>query len=198
MKKFGVQALGELLEGYAKEKGITFSKHDYMKQPGNYGGSTTYTFYQMGNKYGVVRYTTVPGAPRLNNLTFFVTEKPELTEKALAGVQMIDSAYEVRDVLDRVEFKQAEATQPTEKTKKWTKAQIDKFVNSVRGDLRGEGMSDDQAYDMAKNILYNENGLEDSIKKELKVTDVVGWLADKIYAKGGFIGLDFNYGIGGL
>ena len=58
-----------------------------------------------------------------------------------------------------------------------TKESIDKLVKELVSDGRHP---DDQAYDIAQNILFDEEGLEAGIRKHFKVADPTGWLTDRI------------------
>lgn len=61
--------------------------------------------------------------------------------------------------------------------KTWTKAKLDKFVKDLTVDGRH---GDDAAFDIADGILSSEEGLKEAIKKFYSVSDVQGWLANKI------------------
>ena len=58
-----------------------------------------------------------------------------------------------------------------------TKESIDKLVKELVSDGRHP---DDQAYDIAQGILFDEEGLEAGIRKHFKVADPIGWLTDRI------------------
>ena len=58
-----------------------------------------------------------------------------------------------------------------------TKESIDKLVKELVSDGRHP---DDQAYDIAQGILFDEEGLEAGIRKYFRVSDPTGWLADRI------------------
>ena len=58
-----------------------------------------------------------------------------------------------------------------------TKESINKLVKELVSDGRHP---DDQAYDIAQGILFDEEGLEAGIRKHFKVADPVGWLTDRI------------------
>mgnify|MGYP003975526315 CR=1 FL=1 len=57
------------------------------------------------------------------------------------------------------------------------KKQIDELVNELT--LDGP-IGDAEAFDIADSILFEEEGLEEGIKKHFNVVDVQGWLANKI------------------
>lgn len=62
----------------------------------------------------------------------------------------------------------------------WTKAELDKFVKDLTADGRHP---DDEAFDIADGILADSDGekLKAAVKKFYpNVTDVQGWLANKI------------------
>ena len=57
------------------------------------------------------------------------------------------------------------------------KKQIEKLVN----DLILDGpIGDNEAFEIAYNILYDEKGLEEGINKHFGASDAQGWLANKI------------------
>ena len=58
-----------------------------------------------------------------------------------------------------------------------TKESIDKLVKELVSDGRHP---DDQAYDIAQGILFDEEGLEAGIIKHFRVADPIGWLTDRI------------------
>jgi hypothetical protein len=58
-----------------------------------------------------------------------------------------------------------------------SKKDIDKLVKELVADGRH---GDDAAFDIADGILFDEEGLEAGIKKHYRVSDVQGWLADRI------------------
>ena len=58
-----------------------------------------------------------------------------------------------------------------------SKKQIVELVNDLTSDGRH---GDDAAFDIADGILFDEAGLEASIKKHFGVRDAQGWLANKI------------------
>ena len=57
------------------------------------------------------------------------------------------------------------------------KKQINELVNELT--LDGP-IGDTEAFDIAECILYDENGLEEGIKKHFGVKDAQGWLANQI------------------
>jgi len=57
------------------------------------------------------------------------------------------------------------------------KKQIDELVNELT--LDGP-IGDAEAFDIADCILFEEEGLEEGIKKHFDVRDAQGWLANKI------------------
>ena len=57
------------------EQFLTFSKIKVESNKDAWGGGTTYTFYQMGDKVVIVRYNKVAGAPRMNSVAVFVVEE---------------------------------------------------------------------------------------------------------------------------
>ncbi len=57
------------------------------------------------------------------------------------------------------------------------KKQINELVNELT--LDGP-IGDAAAFDIAECILYDEDGLEEGIKKHFGVKDVQGWLANQI------------------
>lgn len=57
------------------------------------------------------------------------------------------------------------------------KSQIDKLVKELVSDGR---VSDDEAFDIADGILFDEEGLAEGIKKHYGASDAQGWLANKI------------------
>ena len=58
-----------------------------------------------------------------------------------------------------------------------SKSDIDKLVKELVADGRH---GDDEAFDIADGILFDEEGLEAGIKKHYKVSDAQGWLANRI------------------
>ena len=56
-----------------------------------------------------------------------------------------------------------------------------KEINDLVNELKSDGnIQDDEAFDIADGILFDEEGLEEGIKKHFNVVDVQGWLANQI------------------
>lgn len=58
-----------------------------------------------------------------------------------------------------------------------SKGEIIKLVKELISDGRH---GDDAAFDIADGILFDEDGLEEGIKKHFGASDAQGWLANKI------------------
>ena len=58
-----------------------------------------------------------------------------------------------------------------------SKKQINDLVTELTFD---SPIGDDEAFDIADSILFEEDGLEEGIKKHFNIVDVQGWLANKI------------------
>ena len=172
--KYGVIALGQDLEAFANKNSLNFKKLSSEKKPAGYGGSSSNIFYQIGDKFALVRYITVPGAPRLNELSFFLIDKPDMSAKVLGSSQFVEDFYEIESVLKR-----AGITGGKEVTS-WDKNKIDKLIKDLSKDKNYNNFSGDQAFDMAQSILDDNEGLENAIKMNYGIEDVVGWLANKI------------------
>lgn len=170
---YGVQKATKAIEDFAKKNSLVFKKVNQVKRPGAYGGGTVYTFYQLGDKYIVTIYKQVPGAPRLNSVGVYIVDHPAIDSKG-SGMPDVGADYEVEDFLKKQSFGNAEEKNT------WSKAKVDKFVKDLSADKSYNSFTDDQAWDMAQSILHNEEGLESAIKQHYRVTDVVGWLADRL------------------
>lgn len=173
---YGVQKATKAIEDFAKNNSLTFKKLNQVKKPGNYGGGTTYTFYQIGDKYIVTIYKQVPGAPRLNSVGVYIVDKPAIDAKG-SGMPDVGADYEITDYLKKQSF--GNAAEKSAATK-WNKSKLDKFIKDLGADKAYNKFTDDQAWDMAQSILDDEEGLEDAIKREYRVSDVVGWLANRL------------------
>ena len=56
-----------------------------------------------------------------------------------------------------------------------------KEINDLVNELKSDGnIQDDEAFDIADGILFDEEGLEEGIKKHFNVVDVQGWLENQI------------------
>jgi len=54
-------------------------------------------------------------------------------------------------------------------------------INQIVKELVSDGIhSDCEAYDIAQNVLFDEPGMKEGIIKHFRVSDPVGWLADRI------------------
>ena len=171
---YGVQKLAADLEAWAKKEGLNFKKLSSEKKPGSYGSTISNTFYQIGDKYCLVRYETVAGAPRLNQLIFHVTDKPDLTAKSLGGSNYINDFSNVTAILNKVNIAGGKEMET------WDKAKVEKFVKDLDKDKKSNKFSDDQAFEMAQSVLDDNAGLEKAIQTIYKVRDAAGWLANKI------------------
>ena len=171
---YGQMKLAADLEAWAKNAGVNFKKLSSKKKPADYGGSTSDTFYQIGDKYILVRYTTVPGAPRLNELKMWILDKPDTSAKNLAGFSWINDFSNIKVNLDKiVKSKGKEATA-------WNKVSVEKLLKDLQKDRKYRNMNDAEAFDVANSILDDNEGLEKAIQQIYKVRDVQGWLANKI------------------
>jgi hypothetical protein len=171
---YGVQKLAADLEDWANKAGLNFKKLSSEKKPGSYGSTISNTFYQIGDKYCLVRYETVAGAPRLNQLMFHVTDKPDMSAKTLGGSNYVGDFGDVTSVLKKVNIVGGKEMET------WDKSKVDKFVKDLGRDKKYNKFSDDQAFEMAQSVLDDNAGLETAIKNIYKVRDAAGWLANKM------------------
>lgn len=58
-----------------------------------------------------------------------------------------------------------------------SKKDIQKLVKGLSG---ANSVGDDEAFDIADGLLFDEEGLEAGIKKHFKASDAQGWLANQI------------------
>jgi polyhydroxyalkanoate synthesis regulator phasin len=58
-----------------------------------------------------------------------------------------------------------------------TKQKLDQIVKELVADGRHP---DDEAFDIADGVLYDEEGMSEAITKHYRATDTQGWLANKI------------------
>lgn len=171
---YGSTKLAADLESWAKKNGLNFKKVSVKKQPGPYGATISNTFYQVGDKFALIRYETVAGAPRLNQLRFFITDTPDLSGKAFAKVDFIDDFGYVQNALEKAGLKGGKEME------NWNKSKLDKFVKDLGKDKRYNKFSDAQAADMAQSVLDDNEGLEKAIQQIYRVRDAAGWLANKM------------------
>jgi hypothetical protein len=172
---YGMTKLSADLESWAVKNGLNFKKVSSEKKPGQYGSSISNNFYQIGDKFALIRYETVTGAPRLNQLRFFVLDAPNTQAKVLSGINYVEDFSEIQQALEKVSLKGGAKTQKT-----WTKGEINSLIRDLVSDKRYNKFTDDQAFEMAQSILADQSGLEDAIKNAYGVTDAVGWLADRL------------------
>jgi len=171
---YGVNKLTADLEDWAKKNALNFKKLSSEKKPGAYGSTITNTFYQIGDKFALVRTDTVAGAPRLNQLMFHVTDKPDMTAKSLGGSNYVGDFSDVTEVLRKAKIVGGKEMET------WDKAKVEKFVKDLGRDKKYNKFSDDQAFEMAQSVLDDNAGLEKAIQSIYKVRDAAGWLADKM------------------
>jgi len=171
---YGVNKLAADLEAWAKKEGVNFKKVSSEKKPGNYGSTVTNTFYQIGDKFCLVRTETVTGAPRLNQLIFHITDKPDMTAKSLGGSNYVEEFSSITDVLQKAKIVGGKEMET------WDKAKVDKLVKDLGRDKKYNKFDDSQASEMAQSVLDDNAGLETAIKNIYKVRDADGWLAHKM------------------
>ena len=171
---YGVNKLVADLDAWAKKEGVNFKKVSSEKKPGNYGATVTNTFYQIGDKFCLVRTETVTGAPRLNQLMFHVTDKPDMSAKTLGGSNYVGDFGDITDVLKKAKIVGGKEMET------WDKSKVDKFVKDLGRDKKYNKFSDDQSFEMAQSVLDDNAGLEKAIQSIYKVRDAAGWLADKM------------------
>lgn len=176
LEVYGSRQLGVDLQSWANQKQVNFKKLDSNKRAGSYGSTLSDTFYQIGDKFALVRYETVAGAPRMNQLMFFVLDAPNTSAKVLGGEKYVTDFSYVERVLDSVkDFKASRSLES------WNKQKIQALLSDLSKGMRdGNKISDDEAFELAQSALADNPGLEDAIKKTYKVIDVVGWLANSI------------------
>lgn len=172
---YGQKKLAADLEAWAKKAGVNFKKLSSKKKDDKFGGTTTDTFYQIGDKYILIRYTTTPGAPSLNELKMWILDKPDTSGKVLAGFPYISDFR--RDIPVNLE-KMVSAGGKEAET--WNKQKIEKLLKDLQKDRQYRNMSDAEAFDVANSILDDNEGLEKAVQQIYKVRDVQGWLANKI------------------
>ena len=172
---YGVNKLAADLEGWAKKNALNFKKLSSEKKPGAYGSTVTNTFYQIGDKFALVRTDTVAGAPQLNQLMFHITDRPDMTAKSLGGANYVGDFSDVTDVLNK-----AKIVGGAKEVETWNKAKVDKLVKDLGRDKKYNKFSDTQAGEMAQSVLDDNAGLEKAIQTIYKVRDAAGWLADKM------------------
>ena len=69
------------------------------------------------------------------------------------------------------------------KAKKWTLTKYRNFTSKLKRDAQSDipgGMSDDMAFETARNILRDDPSLEKFMRTQMGVSDVVGRLASDI------------------
>ena len=172
--RYGMMALAQDLESWANTNGLNFKKLSSEKKPGNYGSNISYLYYQIGDKYALLKYSTTPGAPRLNELRFYVLDQPNTAAKVLASVSFVEDFSYIRAALEKAGLKTSANIET------WNKIKIAQLVKDLRKEKSINQFTDAQAFDMSNSILSDNPGLEDSIRKNYGVKDVVGWLANAI------------------
>ncbi|CAB4142253.1 hypothetical protein UFOVP449_10 [uncultured Caudovirales phage] len=171
---YGGNKLVADLEAWAKKNGVNFKKLSAEKQSGAYGGTTTNTFYQIGDKFCLIRYETVGGAPRLNQLKFHIVDKPNMNAKSLGGINFVGDFSDVTSILNKAGIKGGKEVQS------WNKQTVEKLLKDLQKDSKYRNANDAEAFDLAKGILDDNEGLEKAIEQIYKVRDAQGWLANKI------------------
>lgn len=172
---YGSIKLSTDIESWAKSNRLNFKKLSSKKSPGRYGGSISDTFFQIGDKYVLVRYEAVGGAPRFNQLRFFIIDKPDTSAKVLAKVDYVDDFGYVQNALEKAGLASGKEVE------NWNiKSKLDRFIKDLSKDKRYNKFTDAQAGDMAQSILDDNEGLERAIQQIYRVKDVAGWLADKL------------------
>jgi hypothetical protein len=171
---YGAMKVGADLESWAKRKGINFKKVSAKKNPGPYGASISDTFYQIGDKFALVRYETVTGAPRMNQLKFYLIDKPDTSAKVFYKDEYLEDFYGIQSALEKAGLKGGK------EVTHWDKSKVEKFVKDLSKDRKYHKFNDNQAFDMAQSILHDNEGLEKAIKANYRVSDAAGWLADKL------------------
>ena len=171
---YGAMKVGADLESWAKRKGVNFKKVSAKKSAAAHGVSISDTFYQIGDKFALVRYETVPGAGRLNQLKFYLIDKPDTSAKIFDKHEYVEDFYGIQHSLDKADL------QGGKEVTNWNKTKVEKFVKDLGKDRKYNKFSGNQAFDMAKQILRDTKGLENAIKTNYRVTDAAEWLADKM------------------
>jgi hypothetical protein len=180
---YGVQAIDNSLKAYAESNDLIFKKVNAETKKGSYGSNTTFTVYQLGSKFIVVKNEKVAGAPRFNSVKVFITETSTLDGKALASSEPYDE-YELKAFLGKHDFKGDTEVESTKDTAAgWSKEKLTKELKELKAgykdadDLSG----DDAAFDIADGWIYDNPGVDVAIKKHFSgVSDIQGFVANWI------------------
>ena len=181
---YGVQAIDKSLKAYSEANSLIFKKVDAITKPGSYGSNTTFTIYQLGSKFIVVKYEKVAGAPRFNSVKVFITESSTLDGKAIASSEPYGES-ELNSFLGKHDFKGGKEVESTKDTAAaWTKDKLDKELKELKAGFKdADDMSgDDAAFDIADGWIFDNPGVDVAIKKHYgsKVTDTQGFVANWI------------------
>jgi hypothetical protein len=195
MEKSKVQILTNLLEKYSGKKiilkeasGIKAAK-EIIDSAASQLGTTTQQIskvpiisrgYPAGNMYKltvgdvqvVIKDNKVAGAPRLNDVEVFVLSEPGATTGRRFSS---DSDF---SGLSQAIIEKSKVVAPTLQSKepiKWTSDKLNELLKS----LGGEKTTENEAFELADNILREYPGLEEYVKKNYRVRDVQGWLANQ-------------------
>jgi len=175
---YGSQKLGQDLQSWASENNVAFAKISAQKKPASYGGSISDTLYRVGIYHALVRYVTVPGAPRLNELKMWLLDGPEKNANVIASKAFIEDFRYVKDIL--VKYVLPTSKMKTRSNNTWDKAKIDRLIRDLSADKQYRSFNDAEAFEVAQSILDDHPGLEDAVKSIYRIQDVQGWLANKI------------------
>lgn len=163
------------IETIAQELDLPFKeiKKTPIKSYG-YDAGTMYN-YRLGGAEAVIKNNKVPGAPRMNNVELFILQEPGAEKgRVFRSYERLDT---IKDAISKVLNGK---DNPKEIEKTWTKEDVDSLIKDLRSESEVKKMKDEELFDIVDGIFNTHKGLEDFIKKELKIGDPSGWFVNKI------------------
>ena len=159
----------EKLEPIAEKLGKTLFKGKRENKP-TYGKKVISQFYNIGDVPIMVRTVKVAGMGADHAEVWVLDKNNPSKGIRFNGMMRYDGLEEY------IEKELGGGNKPPELTYSEEK------LNMLLRDLKNTGMdsSDDEAFDLARGILSDEEGLEEYLKTQKGIRDPLGWLANKI------------------
>lgn len=165
----------KILNPLSNSLGIKVRKGETKKENQGYASKITSRFYEFGNLDIMVRDTKVPGMGA-DDVDVWILDADDKSQGRRFHSGWGDYEEFVKTVKEKVSNN---APDRPVRQRQWTQNEVDQLIRTLQSDMQSERLGDDEAFDIARNILDEEDGLINFLNAK-GIEDHVGWLADKL------------------
>jgi len=164
------------VESYANEKNIPFAKFKIERKPYGYGATRTTAKLKIGSNIILMKVDKVPGmGNNANDLEVYMIDPQDESK----GIKISNWCYlsDIPKFLD----KWFESSQVSSDIKTMSKEEVEKLKSDLKKARieNNEEISDDQAFDIAENIINENPGLKEYLTS-IGIKDIQGYIANWI------------------